>query len=179
MKRFFPIIVATLMATLLLAGPVAAARPGTGGFTQTFQDVEVTDSTGTVIGTFDGTVTLNRVSTQAGELVGAGSVTGTFTDAVTGDVIPLVDTFAGAALQITQASCEILDLSLGPLDLDLLGLVVHLDEVNLNITAEPGPGNLLGNLLCAVAGLLDGPSPLSNLLNQLVGLLNQILSILG
>ena len=33
----------------------------------------------------------------------------------------------------TQAtgSCEILDLTLGPLDLDLLGLVVHLDQVHL------------------------------------------------
>ena len=58
----------------------------------------------------------------------------------------------------TTASCEILDLVLGPLDLDLLGLVVTLDTVHLNITAEQGPGNLLGNLLCAVAGLLDGGS---------------------
>ena len=51
--------------------------------------------------------------------------------------------------------CQILDLVLGPLDLDLLGLVVHLDTVHLNITAQRGPGNLLGNLLCAVAGLLN------------------------
>ena len=49
-----------------------------------------------------------------------------------------------------------LHLELGPLDLDLLGLVVHLDPVHLDITAVPGAGNLLGNLLCAVAGLLDG-----------------------
>jgi hypothetical protein len=53
------------------------------------------------------------------------------------------------------AVCEILSLSLGPLDLDLLGLQVHLDEVNLQVDAQPGSGNLLGNLLCAVAGLLD------------------------
>ena len=45
---------------------------------------------------------------------------------------------------------------LGPLDLNLLGLEVHLDPVVLDIVAQPGPGNLLGNLLCAVAGLLDG-----------------------
>lgn len=66
---------------------------------------------------------------------------------------------------------------LGPLDLDLLGLVVHLNQVHLNITADAGPGNLLGNLLCAIAGLLD-PGPLSNL-QALVNLLNQILAILG
>ena len=51
---------------------------------------------------------------------------------------------------------------------------VDLDEVNLAITAVPGAGNLLGNLLCAVAGLLDGNTlgnGLANLLNRLLGLL--------
>jgi len=55
---------------------------------------------------------------------------------------------------VAAASCQILDLVLGPLDLDLLGLVVHLNQVHLNITADAGPGNLL----CAIAGLLD-PGP--------------------
>ncbi|HEY9289843.1 MAG TPA: hypothetical protein VIP98_01050 [Microlunatus sp.] len=76
-------------------------------------------------------------------------------------------------------SCQILDLVLGPLDLDLLGLVVHLDTVHLNITAEGGPGNLLGNLLCAVAGLLDGSTGLNGVLNRIVTLLNQLLAVLG
>jgi hypothetical protein len=44
---------------------------------------------------------------------------------------------------------------LDQVDLDLLGLQVHLDTVHLNITAQSGPGNVVGNLLCAVAGLLD------------------------
>ncbi len=74
--------------------------------------------------------------------------------------------------------CEILNLVLGPLDLDLLGLQVHLNRVVLHIQADPGPGNLLGNLLCAIAGLLD-PGPvnllerlkLANLLNRVLGLL--------
>jgi hypothetical protein len=78
---------------------------------------------------------------------------------------------------VQQASCEILDLVLGPLDLDLLGLVVHLDRVHLNITAEPGPGNLLGNLLCAIAGLLN-PGPLTDL-QALINLLNQIIALLS
>jgi len=75
-------------------------------------------------------------------------------------------------------ACDILHLVLGPLDLDLLGLVVHLDKVVLDITAVPGAGNLLGNLLCAVAGLLDG-GPLAGLLAQLNSLLNQILDALN
>jgi hypothetical protein len=77
------------------------------------------------------------------------------------------------------ATCDILFLELGPLDLDLLGLVVHLDQIVLDIDAESGPGNLLGNLLCAVVGLLDQGGPLNNLLNQLINLLNQILGQLG
>jgi hypothetical protein len=73
-------------------------------------------------------------------------------------------------------ACDILHLVLGPLDLDLLGLQVHLDRVRLDIVAVPGPGNLLGNLLCAVAGLLDGP--LDGLLGRLTNLLNRILAVL-
>jgi hypothetical protein len=74
-------------------------------------------------------------------------------------------------------ACDILNLVLGPLDLDLLGLQVHLDRIVLNIVAQSGAGNLLGNLLCAVAGLLDGG--LSGLLGRLTNLLNQILGRLG
>jgi hypothetical protein len=58
-----------------------------------------------------------------------------------------------------RAGCRILRLVLGPLNLNLLGLRVHLNRVVLRIIAQPGPGNLLGNLLCAVA----------NLLNQILG----------
>jgi hypothetical protein len=43
--------------------------------------------------------------------------------------------------------CPVLDLVLGPLDLNLLGAMVHLDQVHLTITADPN-GGLLGNLLC-------------------------------
>lgn len=54
-------------------------------------------------------------------------------------------------------TCQILDLVLGPLHLDLLGLVVDLyghtksDPVHVSITGEPGHG-LLGDLLCSLAG---------------------------
>jgi hypothetical protein len=81
-----------------------------------------------------------------------------------------------------QATCPILHLDLGPLDLNLLGLTVHLNEVVLDITAVPGAGNLLGNLLCAVANLLNGlnvnvlGTALTNVLTQL---LNNILAALA
>ncbi len=70
--------------------------------------------------------------------------------------------------------CQVLNLVLGPLNLNLLGLVVTLNQVNLNITAVPGAGNLLGNLLCAVTNLLNGGllgGTLTTLLNNLTTLL--------
>jgi hypothetical protein len=85
----------------------------------------------------------------------------------------VVQTFTNVAVSnipvaSVSGSCTILTLTLGPVDLDLLGLMVHLNQVVLNITAQPGPGNLLGNLLCSIVGLLNGGN-LSNLLTQLVG----------
>jgi hypothetical protein len=86
-------------------------------------------------------------------------------------------TRSGARAANARASCDVLNLVLGPLDLDLLGLNVNLDRVVLDIVAESGAGKLLGNLLCAVVGLLDGG--LQGLLGRLSNLLNQILGRLG
>jgi len=99
-------------------------------------------------------------------------------------VLTAVGTVTGGGVSIpfqvpvaTPASCPVLSLTLGPLHLDLLGLVVDLNQVVLNITAVPGPGNLLGNLLCAVANLLNGSgstTALNNLLNLINGLLGSV-----
>ena len=80
--------------------------------------------------------------------------------------ISLIVTFKGA-------SCDILHLELGPLDLDLLGLQVHLNKIVLDITADPS-GGLLGSLLCAVANLLNNGGALADI----VDVLNQILALL-
>lgn len=76
------------------------------------------------------------------------------------------------------AACDVLNLVLGPLDLNVLGLEVHLKRVVLDVVARSGAGQLLGNLLCAVAGLLDD-GPLAGLLGQLRTLLNRILGALN
>lgn len=72
------------------------------------------------------------------------------------------------------AACSVLNLVLGPLHLNLLGLNVHLNRVHLTITAIPGAGNLLGNLLCAITGLLNNGGSL----NQISALLNRVLALL-
>lgn len=48
------------------------------------------------------------------------------------------------------ATCPVLDLILGPLHLNLLGLVVDLNTVHLTVTATQG-GGLLGNLFCSLS----------------------------
>lgn len=73
-----------------------------------------------------------------------------------------------------QASCDILFLDLGPIFLDVLGLTVDLSEIVLDINAVPGSGNLLGNLLCSLVGLLDG----GGLLQQILDVIAQINSLL-
>jgi len=80
-----------------------------------------------------------------------------------------------------QAVCDILHLDIGPISLDLLGLQLDLSQIVLDLTAVSGAGNLLGNLLCAVAGLLDPLGSLTDLtsfLTALTGLLEQINTLL-
>jgi hypothetical protein len=80
-----------------------------------------------------------------------------------------------------QVECQILFLDIGPIFLDLLGLQVDLSEIILDITAVSGAGNLLGNLLCAVAGLLDPNGLLTDIINfldELLALLEQINNII-
>ena len=84
---------------------------------------------------------------------------------------------AGLSVAVAAATCDILNLVLGPLDLNLLGLEIHLDTVVLDIIANPA-GGLLGQLLCAVANLLNG-GPLGGLLAQLTALLEDILAVLN
>ena len=86
-----------------------------------------------------------------------------------------VDSTNSTRTAAALVSCNVLHLVLGPLDLNLLGLVVHLDRVVLDIPAVPA-GGLLGQLLCSVANLLNGG--LGGLLGQLA-VLNDILAALG
>jgi hypothetical protein len=67
------------------------------------------------------------------------------------------ESLPGRAAQAQPTTCQVLKLVLGPLHLDLLGLVVdlygktHHDPVVVTINAQPDKG-LLGQLLCGLAG---------------------------
>jgi hypothetical protein len=121
-------------------------------------------------GAFTGTFNLTRFANIGGVVNAVGTLVGTVTTP-TGPVSVVRTLAIPVATAATTATCDILHLELGPLDLNLLGLVVHLNQIVLDIDAQSGPGNLLGNLLCGVAGLLDQPGGLARLLNQILGII--------
>jgi hypothetical protein len=165
MKRVALIIVFAVLASLVFT-PFAATAEAAKSATSLSLPVTGSGAGGTFIGTFD----LQRFVVQNGAVSAAGLLIGTLTTA-TGLVTTIVKNIT-IPLTVGQTSCDILHLELGPLFLDLLGLQINLNQIVLDIDAQAGPGNLLGNLLCAVAGLLDDPTGLARVLNS-------ILSILG
>lgn len=130
---------------------------------------------GTTLGNLVGTLNITSFTNQGGQLIANGTLTGTVTNAAGQLVTTLTNQAVSVPVTSASGSCTILNLTLGPINLDLLGLVVQTNTIHLQITAQQGAGNLLGNLLCAVAHLLDpGAAPLGSL----AGLLNRILAVL-
>ena len=159
-----------MLATLLLAPAAQPAQASHGDGIPVRG--KLTDG-----GTFRGTVSdLHATTNRAGDLVIRGVLNGraVSADGEVGRVVDKAFRTTVSRAEITQSTCDILTLNLGPLHLDVLGLVVDLNRVILTITAEQGPGNLLGNLLCAVAGLLDSGLPLGTIGDALANLLNEI-----
>jgi len=86
----------------------------------------------------------------------------------------------GAAAQQGPNACNILNLSLGPVDLDvpLLGVDVHLDNCNkgpVTVDVTATHDGLLGNLLC---GLTDGLGNIGNL-GGLISRLDRVIDQVG
>lgn len=168
----FSVLAFTTVSPAQTAGSAAKsalAVPVTGSFAPSTTSGPLT-SLGT--GTFNGTFNIQQFANQNGNLVAIGTLVGTLTNAA-GTATSIVINNVTAPVTAASGSCQILTLTLGPLHLDLLGLVIDLNQVNLNITAVPGAGNLLGNLLCDVTNLLNSNGGLltsiTNLLNQILG----------
>lgn len=128
---------------------------------------------------FKGTYTVDRFISRNGKSYAVGTLVGKLGSKSihrSNVVIPAhAKSLTGGAKDAAVVACPILHLVLGPVNLNLLGLHVHLNQVVLDITAVPGAGNLLGNLLCDVANLLNGPLPLQQA-TGLLNILNQLLS---
>jgi hypothetical protein len=165
-RRLTSLTVLLAIAFLPLAASVSAQGQGRGNPTDSLAIPIVGSGAGLA---FTGVFNLQRFVERDGVVSAVGTLVGTVTNA-TGGVTSIV---RNVALPVTvgQTTCDILHLDLGPLSIDLLGLQIDLSRVVLDIVAEAGAGNLLGNLLCAVAGLLDRPGGLARLLNQILDVL--------
>jgi hypothetical protein len=97
---------------------------------------------------------------------------------------------SSSARAAQTGGCQILNLTLGPINLSLLGLNVSLfggtatnqTPITLNVSGTTGSGDLLGNLLCGVSNLLNSGGNLSALqgdVQQLVAVLNMIVGDLS
>jgi hypothetical protein len=126
--------------------------------------------------TFRGTYTINRFISRGDQVFAVGTLKGRLKHRhITrrGVRIPVTGFAEEGAAQNAQLVCRVLTLTLGPLDLNLLGLRIQLNRVNLRITAIPG-GGLLGDLLCGLTNLLNPPGLAGN---NLAAVLNSLLAL--
>jgi len=168
MKRLFLVAALALtIATAATIAPLATAAPPTATISNT---ISGTTATGLNLA---GTLSNIRFVNQNGQLALTGVLNGQVTNAA-GDVLRTIHDLVLSLPVLGGAAgggCTILDLTLGPLHLDLLGLVVDLNQIHLKITGQTGNGQLLGNLLCGLANALNGNGGgLANILNRLLGL---------
>ena len=148
---------------------------------------------------FTGTYTIQRFVTSGGKLYSVGTVKGKAGNKKVSKKnvrVPAAAANNAAPSGTASASqvpplplpplpagnaCSILSLDLGPINLNVLGLVIRTNQIQLRIDAVQGPGNLLGNLLCGITGLLNpatGGTPVANTpLGQLVQILNALLAL--
>jgi hypothetical protein len=137
---------------------------------------------------FTGTYGIYKFTVKNGKVWSVGTLKGRLNGRhVTRANVMLPATLTGDSGAQTAASCTVLHLVLGPINLNLLGLHVTLgggaqanQPIVLDITAQQG-GGLLGDLLCGITNALD-PNTLGQLgtqLQQLAATLNSIAGLLG
>jgi hypothetical protein len=136
---------------------------------------------------FTGHFNVTQFVTRHGKSYALGTLTGKLGNRTVSRPNVAIPVSSGSATSTTglskdkvaspAATCPILHLDLGPLNLNLLGLTVHLNQVVLDINAVSGPGNLLGNLLCSVANLLNQAALPTSQLTALLNILQQLLNV--
>ncbi|HEY1508189.1 MAG TPA: hypothetical protein VGF93_04250 [Solirubrobacteraceae bacterium] len=174
----------------LLVIPISAsahtARPATA--VKSLQNIPVTGKAQNHK-TFTGSFSVDRFVSRQGKTFAVGTLTGNVGQKRihrSNVAIPTQVQKAAAGTAQSAAACPILHLVLGPVNLNLLGLHVTLgggtlanQPIVLDITAQSGSGNLLGNLLCGVSNLLNGTGATTPTSGLTAGLLNLVNTLLG
>lgn len=177
--RKLGLVLAAVCAALLIV-PVAAGAQTPPTNVTSLKSIPVTGQTSNGSHkSFTGHFNISQFVARNGKAYAVGTLTGKLgnrTVKQTNVAIPVSMGSASSPLSAhAAATCQILNLVLGPLHLNLLGLHVDLNQVVLNITGQTGAGQLLGNLLCGIANLLNPGLPAG----QLAGLLNIVEQIVN
>jgi hypothetical protein len=152
---------AALVAVAALAFAASASSAGAPSASQqATPQTTATTTTTTQVGAVNVRLQVRKFVRRAGRLYAVGTAISRFTPSADKAAdVPSATTrkaFTARVVKIRKFSsaqriCPVLDLTLAPLDLELLGLFVHLDRVHLTITADSN-GGVLGSLLCGLAG---------------------------
>jgi hypothetical protein len=176
--RKLGLLIGALCAVVLFVPATAGAQTPPGGVaTKNLKRIPISGKAQNGK-TFTGHFTVDRFVSRHGKTYALGTLSGAIGKrhvSRSNVAIPTKVDKGGAAS--AAATCPILHLVLGPLSLNLLGLHVNLNQVVLDITAQSGPGNLLGNLLCSVSNLLNGQTLLSQQLTGLLNIVQQLLAV--
>lgn len=109
-----------------------------------------------------------------------GAITDVLDDILAGVLATGTNVTATAQLDAATHRCDILTLEIPEgLSLNVLGLQVDTSPICLDVYAEEGNGNLLGNLLCSLTELLDNPGNNAKGQAALVKNINKVLNRLG
>jgi hypothetical protein len=172
MSRLHTAVLTVAIACGLMLAPAAAHAQTATPLTQ---KVAVTGSKG-----FKGTYTIDRFIAKGGKLYSVGTLTGKAKGSkkVTRTDVRMPATMGNGASKAQvppiPGACQVLNLVLGPINLNLLGLSVRTNQINLRIDAVPGAGNLLGNLLCGITNALN---PATTPLSQLAQILSALTAL--
>lgn len=189
--RLAAVAVAISCGLTMLGGTGVASAQGPARLSQ------VVPLTGTAKGgkQFTGRYTIERFITRGNKVFTSGTVTGTLAGKkVRKERVRMPAALTAGAAQAAPGAhaaqvpvplpplppgnaCAILALNLGPVNLNLLGLVVRTNEIQLRIDAVQGAGNLLGNLLCGITGILNPATVANTPVAQLAQVLNALLAL--
>jgi len=129
-------------------------------------------------GTFTGTFSINRFEVRNNAIVAVGVVRGSIAGAgsvLVGEVAAPVTVAAAsapaaaskAAVAQQAATCGVLHLDIGALNLNVLGVMVATQPISIDLSGDPAAP--LGNLVCTIESTLNNVVGLVGLLNQLLG----------
>ena len=108
--------------------------------------------------------TLSTFAVQHGHVVAVGTLSAVLLTAAGPGVDTSIVTTVALPVSIGQTPDETLQLDIGPIAVDLLGLQVNLSRMTLDVSAPPGPRHPLA----AVERLRDDPAGLVKLLNEIL-----------